>query len=91
MSLFENIPIFMLITKYVRNGAARARWFIYKNGDALFGINLLYSFFISVWDKLFERNDYTFVAVAAASHFAVWGLNKIAPAKVLKWVGLGMK
>lgn len=94
-SLLENIPILLLITKYIRNGVARVRRFICKIGDASFGIYLLHPFFISVWDKLFERNDYTFViafvTVAAASYFAVWGLNRVAPARVLKWVGLGMK
>lgn len=94
-SLLENIPILLLIAKYICNSAARTRRFICKIGDASFGIYLLHPFFISVWDKLFARNNYTFlfafVVVFVVSYLTVWGLNKIVPAKILKWVGLGMK
>ena len=94
-SLFEDILILFLIAKYIRNKAARIWRFISKIGDASFGFYLSRLFSTAVWGKLFVRNDYTFivdfVVVFATSCLMVWSFNRIAPAKISKWVGLGMK
>ena len=90
-SFIENIPILLLIAKYVEQPKERASRILARIGDASFGIYLLHPAFLSVFYKLLPRNEVTFIFAAICSFGVVWGLNRIFPKKVLKYTGLGMK
>ena len=93
-ALLENIPILLLITKYIRRPSNKANKLLCKIGDASFGIYLLHPAFILVCDKLIPRTEATFLltfAFAAAGSFVtILILNKLLPRKLLKPCGLAL-
>ena len=93
-ALLENIPILLLITKYIRRSSDKANKLLCKIGDASFGIYLLHPALIMVCDKLFARTDATFLVafiITFLGSFAiVLVLNKLLPRKVLKYCGLAL-
>ena len=94
-ALLENIPLLLLMTRYIRSPREKCNKLLCKIGDASFGIYLLHPAFIMVCDKLIPRSEATFLitfAFAAAGSFAtVLILNKLLPRKALKYTGLALK
>lgn len=94
-ALLENIPLLLLITRYIRSKGEKVNKLLCKIGDASFGIYLLHPAFIMVCDKLIPRSEATFMITflfaAIGSFVTVLILNKIAPKKALKYTGLGLK
>lgn len=94
-ALLENIPLLLLITRYIRSKKEKTNKLLCKIGDASFGIYLLHPALIMICDKLIPRSETTFMITylfAVIGSFAiVLILNKIVPKKALKYTGLGLK
>ena len=94
-ALLENIPLLLLMTRYIRSPREKCNKLLCKIGDASFGIYLLHPAFIMVCDELIVRNEatflITFVFAAAGSFATVLLLNKLLPRKALKYTGLALK
>ena len=94
-AFLENIPLLLLITKYIRSEHNKNNKLLCKIGDASFGIYLLHPAFIMVCDMIIPRSEitfiFTFVFAFAGSFAAILILNKIFPKKILKYAGLALK
>lgn len=94
-SFMQNIPILILISRYIRHTSVKYGKHMIKIGDASFGIYLLHPLFISICDKLFKRNIITFLITFslsfAGAYITVLMLNKFLPKKLLGYVGLSTK